>query len=89
MFEGGLVPRHDCFEHFSGGDARQVGTSRRRRERQAQADQIVGWISDDGLIEVPNLDFHLFRRIGDGAEIGEVAIAAYPDGRPVRQRPGL
>lgn len=77
------------FEHLSGTDARQVGTSRRRRERQAQTDHIVGWIRDDGLIEVPNLDFHMLRRIGDAAEIAEVAVAANPDGRPVWQRAGL
>jgi len=49
----------------------------------------VGWITDDGLIEVANLDFHMFRGVGDGAEIAEVAVAANPDGRSVRQRPSL
>jgi hypothetical protein len=40
----------------------------------------VGWITDDGLIEVANLDFHMFRGVGDEAEIAEVAVAANPDG---------
>jgi hypothetical protein len=58
-------------------------------QRQTQADQSVRRISDDGLIEIPNLDFNMFRRIGDGVEIGEVQFAANPDRRSVRKRSDL
>ena len=69
VLERGFVPLHDFFEHFGRGDARQIASPRRRRERQAEADQIVSRVADYSLIEVPDLDFDVFRRTGDRSEV--------------------
>ena len=72
VFERGFISLHDFFEHFGRGDARQIGSARCRRERQAEADQIVSRVADHSLIEVPDLDFDVFCRTGDRSEVAEV-----------------
>jgi hypothetical protein len=37
-------------------DARQVGSARRSCQEQGQSDEIVGRISDDGLIKIADLN---------------------------------
>src|ERR1700733_14133083 len=66
-------------------DARQVGSTRRRCQGQSQSDEIVGRISDDGLVEVANLDGYPTVSRSDRTEVASVAIATYPDRRPLGQ----
>lgn len=45
----------------------------------------MGWIANDGLIEVAYLDLDLAGSICHRPQISDVAIAADPYRRPVRQ----
>jgi hypothetical protein len=40
------------------------------------------------LIEIPDFDFHMSIRVGDGAKIPDVTISADPDGWASRNGPG-
>jgi hypothetical protein len=77
--ERGRVADHHLLDHSGCGDAGQVGTARRRRQGQAQPDQIMHGIADHGLIEITDLDIHPSRQIGHGTQIADMAIAANPD----------
>jgi hypothetical protein len=76
-----VVALHHLFEHSGRRDAREVRPARRHGERQTKADQIVGRVADDGLIEVANLYGYLAVRVCDRAEIADMTIAADPDRR--------
>ena len=69
VFEGGLIPRHYFFEHFGSVTPGKSEPRAADASDRPKADQIVGGIADDRLIEIPNLDFDVFRRIGDRAQI--------------------
>ena len=55
---------------------------------QAQADQVVRRVADHGLVEVADLDLDAALRVGDRAEVAQVAVAADPDRRARGQRLG-
>src|ERR1700679_3453394 len=44
------------------------------------------WISDDGLIEIANLNLDFAAGVSDRAKIAHVAIAANPNLRPLWER---
>ena len=79
VFEGSVVALHHLFEHSGGRDARQVRSARCHGKRQAQADQVVDWITDDGLVQVADLNRDLAVGIGDRAEIADMAVTADPE----------
>ena len=76
------------FEHACGGHARQVRTAGSSSQRQSQPNQIVGGITDYGLVEIANLDGHSALGVRQGAEVSDMAIAANPHRRPVRDLAG-
>ncbi len=75
-----LIALDHLLHHEGGGDAGQVGAAGGGGEREAEADEIVGRVADDGLVEVADLDFDLAVGVGDGAEVADVAVPADPDG---------
>ncbi len=82
---GGFVSHHQVLQDVGGGDAGQVRATGGGGERQAQANEVMRGVADDGLVEVADLDRHAPLAVGEGAEVAEVAIAADPHRRPVRQ----
>jgi hypothetical protein len=46
----------------------------------------MGWISDDGLIEIANLNLDFASCVSDRTKIAHVAIAANPNLRPLGKR---
>ena len=55
---------------------------RRRREREAEPDQVVGRIADHRLVEVAHQEFDLAVGVGDRPDVAQMAVAADPDRRP-------
>ena len=79
------VAADHLLQHPRGGDARQVGAAGRAGERQAEPDEVVRGVADHGLVEVADLDVDAPVGVGERAEIAEVAVAADPDRRALRQ----
>ncbi len=77
--------RH-LLDHMGRGHAREVGAARGRRERKAEADQVVRRVADDGLVEVPDLD-DMTLGVRKRPEVAEMTITADPHRRPGRQAP--
>jgi len=78
--------RH-LLDHMGRGHAREVGAACGRRERKAEADQVVRRVADDGLIEVPDLDRDMTLGVRKRPEVAEMSITADPHRRPGRQAP--
>src|SRR5438045_2182888 len=68
-------------EHFRYYHARQIRSACRHGKRQAEADQIVRGIADDGLVHVTDQNGDSIVRVGEGAEIAKMAVTANPDWR--------
>lgn len=83
---GGIAVDHRL-HHPHRDDAGQVGAARGGGQRQAQSDQVMRGIADHRLVEIADLDFHRTLAIGDWPQIAEMAIAADPDGRSLRNAP--
>ena len=81
MEERGLIALHDVFDHLCCRDPGEVAATRGHGKRERKADEIVGRVADDGLVEVANFDFDAAVGVGYGAEIADVAVPADPDGR--------
>ena len=84
--EGAMIILHDPLHHPNGCQPRQVRPSRCRCNRQAQPDEVMRRISDDGLIEIANLNLDFPPAVSDRAKIAHVAIAANPDSWPLGKR---
>ena len=89
----GIADRHGIaldhrLHHTHGHDTGQVRTARRRGQRQAEPDEVMGGIADHGLIEIADLDFHRAAAIGDRSQIAQMAVAANPDRRSLGHPPG-
>ena len=80
------VAFEDAFDDPRGRRAGEIRTPRRACQRQGQPDDVMRGIADRRLIEIPDLDVDVPVLIGDRAEIADVAVAADPHRRPLRQR---
>jgi hypothetical protein len=47
------------------GYSKQIGAPRRHRQRHGEANKIVRWISNHGLIEIADLDINISFQIGN------------------------
>jgi hypothetical protein len=81
--QGILIAVHQVLDEVRGRDAREVGAARRRRQRQAEPDQVVRGVADHGLVEVADQDRHVALGVGHRPEIADMAVAADPDRRTV------
>jgi hypothetical protein len=57
--ESVVVAVHEVLDDMRGRHARQVGTARRGRQRQAEPDEVVRRVADDGLVEIADHDGYL------------------------------
>jgi hypothetical protein len=83
--EGALVALYHLLQHKGGGNSGKVRAAGGGGKREAEANQVVDGVADDGLVEVADLDFDLAVGVGYGAEVPDVAVATDPDGRALRQ----
>ena len=67
-------------------DAWKVGTTGGRCERESKANEVMGWVAYDCLVKVANLNRQTAGHVGNRSKVARMAVAAYPDGRPLRQR---
>ena len=81
VVERGTVALDHLLEHPRRRHTRQIRPARRRGERQAKPDQIVGRITYNGLIEIAYLDRDFAVRIRDRSQIANMTIPADPDCR--------
>ena len=84
-----LVTGDKLFQNACSRYAGQVRPARRRRQRQAEPDQIVRWIADNGLIKISDLYQDAALRIGERTEIAEMAVAQIDAGGPSGTFPRL
>jgi hypothetical protein len=83
------IPLEERLDHVDGGNAKKCRPSRGRRQRQSEANEIMHGVTDDGLIEVANLNFDFPLRVRYRAKIACVAVTTDPDGRTFRQSPNF
>jgi hypothetical protein len=79
---GGLISGNERLQHFRSRNPRQVRAARSRRERKAQANEIIDRIADDRLVKVPDLNRNVTVAVGQRPKVAQVAISADPDVRP-------
>ena len=86
------VSFHHLLHHQCRRNSRQIGAARRSCQRQSQTNQIMRRISDDGLVQIANLNLDLSFRIRYRPKIARMTIPADPHRRPLGQpicRPGF
>ena len=83
--EGSFVAVDHVFQDVGGGDTWQVRTAGGHGERQGQPDQVMGGVADHRLVQVAYLHGQRAPGAGDGAEIADMAVAADPHRRALRQ----
>ena len=69
------IPVDHRLDHPCGRDTRQVQSPRRGFEWQAEADEIVDWIDDDGLIQTAYLDVNVTIGISHRLETAKTVTA--------------
>src|ERR1700691_1744371 len=83
-----FISFHHLFEHERGRHAWQILSPDSSCQREPEANEIVDRVSDNGLVQVPDSNLHPALGVGDWTQISQMAIAADPDGRTLRQGPG-
>jgi hypothetical protein len=81
-----LIPQHDLFDHLGGRDAGKVAAARCHGEREGEPNDVVCRVADNCLVEVANFNFNATIGAGHRTEVPDVAIAANPHRRPLRNR---
>jgi len=84
--ESRFIAVHHAFQHPGCDDAGKSGAACRHRERQSETNEVVRRIANDRLVKVAHLNRDRAVHAADGTKISDVAVAADPDWRPLRQR---
>jgi hypothetical protein len=77
------------FEDSRRRDARKIGAARSRRQRQGKPDDVVRRVSDNGLIEISDLDGNASIDGRDRPEVSRMTVAADPNRRSFWKRAAL
>jgi hypothetical protein len=86
--EGRLVTVRKMLEDPRRGDARQIRSAGGGRQGEAKADEVMGWIANDGLIKIADLNSDSAPGVRQRAQVADMAVAADPDRRPFRDLTG-
>jgi hypothetical protein len=79
-----LVSVDHILEHLRSGDTRKVGATSGSCQGESETDQVESRITDDGLIEIADLDINMALRICDRSQITDVTVTTYPHCRATR-----
>ncbi len=85
IVQAGGVADRDRLDHAHHGEAGEGRRQPGRHHGHGEPHEVVGRVADGGLVEVADLHAHPALDIGEGADIAQVAIAADPDRRSLRE----